>query len=182
MLLPPQVLLHVRSHGGEHVVRVHEDVDEGVDQSQEGSMATRKVLDANQAADGHQSVMVDVQECDLALVLTQHEEHGVHEFDDFAHVVEPHSTSHLGEEGIEEKAFNYIVISTHPSSPSYPHRHWVLGVIHWLAPVTVVSPPAPFEPLPHQDYAEKHLNRIVPDEDALQLERLAVFHESRAGV
>lgn len=95
MLLPPQVLLHVRSHGGEHVVRVHEDVDEGVDQAQERAMATRKVLDANQAADGHQRVVVDVQEGDLALVLTQHEEDRVHEFDDFAHVVQPHSTGHL---------------------------------------------------------------------------------------
>lgn len=33
--LPPQVLLHVRADGSQPVVRIHHDVDEGVDQANE---------------------------------------------------------------------------------------------------------------------------------------------------
>lgn len=40
ILLPPEVLLELGSEGGEQVVRVHHDVDEGVEQSEEGAVAT----------------------------------------------------------------------------------------------------------------------------------------------
>lgn len=35
VFLPPQVLLHLRSDGGQHVVRVHDDVHERVEQTEE---------------------------------------------------------------------------------------------------------------------------------------------------
>lgn len=35
VFLPPQVLLHVRADGSQAVVRVHHDMDEGVDQADE---------------------------------------------------------------------------------------------------------------------------------------------------
>jgi len=35
VFLPPEVLLHVRSNGSQHVVRVHDDVYESVEQPEE---------------------------------------------------------------------------------------------------------------------------------------------------
>lgn len=40
VLLPPQVFLYFRSHGGQQVVGIHNDVDEGVDESEQGSVTT----------------------------------------------------------------------------------------------------------------------------------------------
>ncbi len=40
ILLPPQVLLVGRSHGGESIVGVHYDMDGAVQQGMEGSQAT----------------------------------------------------------------------------------------------------------------------------------------------
>lgn len=39
MLLPPQELLVLRPHGRQHVVRVHEDVYERIDQPKQRPMA-----------------------------------------------------------------------------------------------------------------------------------------------
>ena len=44
VLLPPDVLLVLRSHRGQHVVGVHEDVDESVEQAEESCMAARDEL------------------------------------------------------------------------------------------------------------------------------------------
>jgi len=40
---PPEVGLNTRSHGGQSVVGVHDDVDEGVEQSTEGFVAAWKI-------------------------------------------------------------------------------------------------------------------------------------------
>lgn len=77
VLFPPQVLLHVRTHGGQHVISVHEDVNEGVDKAQQSSMSAGKVFNANKSADRHECVMIDVQEGHLSLILSQDKEHGV---------------------------------------------------------------------------------------------------------
>lgn len=61
VLLPPEVLLELGSEGGEQVVRVHHNVDEGVEQSEEGAVATGSELDAEPHGHGHASVVNDVQ-------------------------------------------------------------------------------------------------------------------------
>ena len=35
ILLPPEVLVVLRAHGGDHVVKIHHNVDEGVHQAEE---------------------------------------------------------------------------------------------------------------------------------------------------
>lgn len=40
VFLPPEMLLHLGSHGGQHVVGVHQDVDEGVYQAHQGAVTT----------------------------------------------------------------------------------------------------------------------------------------------
>lgn len=39
--------------------------------------------------------MIKVQEWNLILFLSQYEEHGVKQFGDFAHVVQPYGSGHL---------------------------------------------------------------------------------------
>lgn len=93
--LPPEVLLHVRSEGGEHVVGVHEDVDEGVDDAQESGVSARDEADPDPGADGHHRVVVHVEEGYLPLLLAEDEEHGVEEFYEFADEVQVDALCHL---------------------------------------------------------------------------------------
>jgi len=74
VLLPPEVLLVLWTHGREHVVGVHHDVDEGVEQAEEGAVATWGELNAEPDRHGHAAVMDDVQRGNLASLLAQHEE------------------------------------------------------------------------------------------------------------
>ena len=46
MLLPPDVLLVLGAHGGDHVVEVHDDVHERVEQAKEGAVAAGGELDS----------------------------------------------------------------------------------------------------------------------------------------
>lgn len=39
--------------------------------------------------------MIEMQEWDLILLLSQYEEHGVQQLGDFAHVVQPYGSGHL---------------------------------------------------------------------------------------
>lgn len=79
VLLPPQVLLHLGSHGGQHVVGVHEDVHEGVQEAKKGRVATGGELDAPPDGDGHDAVVDHVQRGHLIVPLTHHKEEGVEE-------------------------------------------------------------------------------------------------------
>lgn len=75
VLLPPQVLLELRSHCGEQVVRVHDDVHEGVQQAEERAVAARSELHAEPDGHGHAAVVDDVQRGHLARLFPQHKEH-----------------------------------------------------------------------------------------------------------
>lgn len=77
MLLPPDVLLEAGSHGGQHVVRVHDDVDEGVDDADERAVPAGVVLGGSPGDHGHHGVVVHVQEGNLAILFAQDEEHSV---------------------------------------------------------------------------------------------------------
>lgn len=75
VLLPPEEALELRSHGGEQVVRVHDDVHEGVEQAEEGAVAAGRELDAEPHGHRHAAVVDDVQRGHLARLLAQNEEH-----------------------------------------------------------------------------------------------------------
>ncbi|CAN7940876.1 unnamed protein product, partial [Ixodes hexagonus] len=55
--LPPQVLSHRRSHEGQKVVSVHDDVNETVQQNCEHSLTVGPVRDAKPAAEDDQHMM-----------------------------------------------------------------------------------------------------------------------------
>lgn len=75
VLLPPEEALELGSHGGEQVVRVHDDVHEGVEQAEEGAVAAGGELDAEPHRHRHAAVVDHVQGGHLAGLLSQNEEH-----------------------------------------------------------------------------------------------------------
>lgn len=77
VLLPPDVLLEAGSHGSQHVVGVHDDVHEGVDDADERAMSPGVVLSGSPGHHGHHGVMVHVQEGNLAFLFAQDEEHSI---------------------------------------------------------------------------------------------------------
>ena len=74
VFLPPDELGVLRSHGGHHVVKVHDDVDERVEQTEEGRVAAGRETDAEPDAHRHDAVVDDVQQRDVLVLLAQHEE------------------------------------------------------------------------------------------------------------
>lgn len=53
MFFPPEILLHMRSECSQHIVSVHEDVDETVDETKEGWMTASKKFHTDPGGDWH---------------------------------------------------------------------------------------------------------------------------------
>lgn len=89
------MLLELRSHRREHVIRIHYNVNEGINEAEEGDLTTGEESHSDPAGQRHQSVMIHVKKRYLTLLLSENEEYRVEELDELAHVVEPDSPSHL---------------------------------------------------------------------------------------
>ena len=74
VFLPPDELLVLGSHGGDHVIKVHDDVDERVEQAEEGRVTAGSEANAEPHAHRHDTVVHHVQQRDVLLFLAQHEE------------------------------------------------------------------------------------------------------------
>lgn len=95
VLLPPEVALDLGSHRCQHVVGVHDDVDEGVQEAEEGRVTAGSELDAPPDGDGHDAVVDHVQSGHLVVPLAHHEEEGIEELGELGEVVPPASLSGL---------------------------------------------------------------------------------------
>lgn len=76
-VFPPQVFLELWSHSREHIVEVHDDMNEGVDDSNEGAVTAGIIFHATPRNHWHHSVMVQVQESHLIIFLPKNEEYRV---------------------------------------------------------------------------------------------------------
>jgi len=56
----PDILLVFWTKACEEVVGVHDNMNEGVDQTKEGTVATGEVSTAEPEVDGHDSVVIDM--------------------------------------------------------------------------------------------------------------------------
>lgn len=74
VLLPPDVLLVLGSHGGNHIIEVHDNVDKGVEQAEESRVTAGCEADAEPNAHGHDAVMDHMEERDVLVLLAEHEE------------------------------------------------------------------------------------------------------------
>lgn len=152
VLLPPEILLHLWSEGRQEVVGVHDDVHKGVDPANEGAVAARIVLGGAPADHGHDCVMIDVQECHLAIVLTQHKEDRVQQLGDLGQIVD-----------VDDACLAVRLGRTRP--------------IDRLTAPAVILPND--HALVHHPDAERHLEEVVDEQRALQLEGFAVAHKAR---
>jgi hypothetical protein len=62
------------THGGHHVVKVHDDVDEGVEQTEKGRVTARRETNSEPDAHWHDAVVNDVQKRNVLIFLAQNEE------------------------------------------------------------------------------------------------------------
>jgi hypothetical protein len=74
VFFPPNEFLVLRAHGGHHVVEVHDDVDEGVEQTEEGRVTAGRETNSEPDAHWHDAVVDDVQQRNVLIFLAQHEE------------------------------------------------------------------------------------------------------------
>lgn len=151
VLLPPEVLLHLGSHGGQHVVGVHDNMDEGVQETEEARVATGSELDAPPHRGGHNSVVDDVQGGHLVVPLAHDEEERVKELGELGEEVPPTAVGHS------------------QSLRTVP--------VDGLATQTVSGQPAGHAGLVEDPCAKDDLDGVVDDQDGAQLERLAIFHQ-----
>lgn len=86
-MLPPQVFLELWSHSRKHVVEVHHDVHERVDNADEGSVPAWEVFCATPRDHGHDGVMVQMQERHLVVLLSQHKEDRIEQLREFGYEV-----------------------------------------------------------------------------------------------
>ena len=74
VFLPPDELLVLGSHGSNHVIEVHDNMHECVEQAEEGGMSAGGEANAEPYAHRHDTVVDDMQQRDMLLFLAQHEE------------------------------------------------------------------------------------------------------------
>lgn len=68
VFLPPDVLLVLGSEGREQIVGVHDDVDEGVEEAEEGGVAAGGEFDAEPNRHGHHTVVDYVEGGDVVVL------------------------------------------------------------------------------------------------------------------
>lgn len=139
VLLPPDVLGVLRAHGGQHVVRVEEDVNEVVDEVGEGPVAAGEELDTDPGLDGGERVVVQVQQGDLAVLLAEHKEDRIGELGKLRDIIPPTEVGHS-------------------------QRHSVLGIIDGLTTVAVVHEPSAHQVLVKHNAAVYDLAGVVYDD------------------
>jgi len=155
ILLPPEILLVLGTHGGHQIVGVHDDVDEGVEHTEEGAVSSRREFDAPPDGGRHDAVVDHVQIGDLIVLLAQHEEDRVQKLGQLAEKVPP---AHL-------------------------HNDELIGivrVINRLERQTITIYPSVNQTLVNQVDAEDDLDDVVDDDGRAQFERLPIAHQFRS--
>jgi len=102
-------------------------------------MTAGSEANAEPHAHRHDTVVDDVQQRDVLLFLTQHEEERIEEFSELGEVVPPASVDH-------------------------PDGHFVKGIVNWLTRKTIAVEPSPSTVLVKQPSAEDDLDEVVDDQ------------------
>lgn len=151
MLLPEALLVFIVDRSQE-IVKVHNDVHEGVDESHEDRVPAAEVFDAEKGQGNHTCVVIDVQERHMVLLLLQHEEHRVQKVNDFGQEIQ---VAHLGD----------------------LHGVIIVRVIDGLAGETVALAVGMVITHDGDVRADHYLQQIVVLDDRVELHWLPVLHE-----
>lgn len=109
IFLPPQITLYSGSHCGQHVVGVHEDVHEGVQEPKECRMSTRGEFNAPPDRNGHNTMMNNMQCGDLIVSLAHHKEERIEELSELGEIVPPAAPCSLQRER-KRKPYKFYAI------------------------------------------------------------------------
>lgn len=126
-------------------------MDEGVEETEEARVSSRSELDPPPHRGGHNSVMNDMECGHLIVPLAHNEEEGVEELCEFGEEVPPAAMGHT--------------------------QSLCAVRVHGLTAQTVAIHPSTGTGLVEDPPAEDDLDGIVDDQNASQLERLAVLHQ-----
>lgn len=74
IFLPPDKLLVLGTHGGYHVVEIHDNVDKSVEQSKECRVTTRCETNAKPNTHWHDTMVDNVQQGNMLIFLAKNEE------------------------------------------------------------------------------------------------------------
>lgn len=74
VFLPPDEFSVFGSHGGHHVIEIHNYVNGAVEECEERRVTARRESNPEPDAHRHDTVMNDVKQRDLVELLTHHEE------------------------------------------------------------------------------------------------------------
>lgn len=95
IFFPPKIFLHRWSHGSQHVVCVHDNMHECVQEAKECAMTAWSEFNAPPNGHWHQSVMDDMQCGHLIVTFAHHKENGIEEFSEFREIVPPATFGYL---------------------------------------------------------------------------------------
>lgn len=83
IFLPPQIFLYFGSHSGQHVIGVHDDVHEGIQETEESRVTTRCEFNTPPNGDRHNAMMYNMQCGYLIISFAHHKEERIEEFCEF---------------------------------------------------------------------------------------------------
>lgn len=132
VFLPPDVLLVLGSHSGHHVIEVHDDVNESVEQAEESRVTAGSETNAEPHAHWHDAVVNHVQKRNVLFFFPQNKEKRVEKFSELGEVIPPASVDH-------------------------PHSYGIIRIIDRLATVIIPSSPASHANLVEEPRAEDDL-------------------------
>lgn len=203
-VFPPQILLEFWSHGGQHVVEVHDNVHKWVDDANESSVSTWVILGTSPRNHRHDSVVIQMQERHLIVLLSKHKENCVKQFRELGDEVHVAATCFLSTESRKKEKFCELVARTfafQSCSVTHSHSEFICRSIHRLAPPAVVPKPSSVHALFNKNQfasldvcffeardthlgeeinTDQHLYEVVRDQCVFELEWFAIFHKARS--
>lgn len=155
IFLPPDELLVLRTHGGYHVVKIHDDMDKSIEQSEKCRVTTRCETNAEPNAHRHNTMVNNVQQRNMLILFAKNEEKRIKELGELGEVIPPTSVDHSD-------------------------GHIVKGIVNGLTSKAISMEPAPSTILVEEPSAENNLDEVINDKRSAKLESRSVFHKGRS--
>ena len=152
VLFPEKVLLHVRSKSSQTIIRIHDDMDEGVNEGTEGRMTSRSESDREPHIEGHGHMMNEMKSRYLTVLLSKHEEDGVQKFDELGKVENPSDMNHA----------NCVRM---------------IGFVNRLTLNVIFAKPAVDSEEPKQISIKYYHGKVVDNHGSPEVVRLSSFHD-----
>lgn len=126
VLLPAEIFLILGSKCGHKIIKVHDDMHQRVDESEEASMTARRVAKSRPQTHRQDAVVDDVENGHLVGFLAQHKENRVEKVDEFRDVEPPADVNHAESSlvvGVVNRLADEAVFAAEPSIAAHLIKH-----------------------------------------------------------